>query len=306
MWRTAAPTLLFFVVGVSGQIVFEEQDGRRQSGRFRCAEETVHVEQWTPVDQRPKGLVYIAHGLGEYLWDGYAAAAGAHADNGFLVFGNDHIGHGRSSGERVQIRDFSDHVDCSMAVIRAVMEANPGTPVFIVGQGMGGLIAVHAMLRNPKTFSGAILTNPLLEVHPDFFNGYMFTVIKFMHKLAPDFRLGSVKPAELTSNRSWVRRIRADPLIFKGGLKSQHMYETIAALDRAQQRLGKLAVPVLIQHGKRDRISSIKGSRLIERRAKDATLSVYKGAKHNLFVEKDAIFEKVVEEQKRWLNKRSK
>ena len=56
----------------------------------------------TPPTQVRAG-VFLSHGFGEYVCSAYEEMAQYLCDHGVLVFGHDHIGHGRSSGQRVQV-----------------------------------------------------------------------------------------------------------------------------------------------------------------------------------------------------------
>jgi alpha-beta hydrolase superfamily lysophospholipase len=55
---------------------------------------TIHVHEWVPAGQ-PRGIVQIAHGMGEHAAR-YAHLAETLAGAGFAVYADDHRGHGRS------------------------------------------------------------------------------------------------------------------------------------------------------------------------------------------------------------------
>lgn len=55
---------------------------------------SLHCVMWKP-EGEPIAVLQIAHGMVEYL-ERYAPFAEFLADRGFIVFGHDHIGHGRS------------------------------------------------------------------------------------------------------------------------------------------------------------------------------------------------------------------
>ena len=63
------------------------------------SDDTYFVTYWKPKGMRnPKGLVFICHGFADYFGQCYDGIAEALVQRGYLVFGHDHIGHGRSSG----------------------------------------------------------------------------------------------------------------------------------------------------------------------------------------------------------------
>ena len=70
-----------------------------------------------PVVARPRSphrryVALLVHGYGEHIGR-YDHVAAALVDHGAVVYGLDHIGHGKSGGERVIVEDFDDVVDRS-------------------------------------------------------------------------------------------------------------------------------------------------------------------------------------------------
>ncbi len=74
------------------------------------------------------------------------------AERRVLAFGHDHLGHGHTSGERVQgLSSFHDDYVEPMAahcVTRKKLEGE-GLPMFILGSSMGGLMAVMTAQFSP-------------------------------------------------------------------------------------------------------------------------------------------------------------
>jgi alpha-beta hydrolase superfamily lysophospholipase len=56
--------------------------------------EEVFVYRWAP-DGEPRAVVQVAHGMGEHAAR-YQRLAEALTDRGYVVYANDHRGHGRS------------------------------------------------------------------------------------------------------------------------------------------------------------------------------------------------------------------
>ena len=83
---------------------------------------------WRDADGMPRYVVLLAHGYGEHIGR-YEHVAAALVADGAAVYGLDHIGHGRSDGERVLIDDYDDVLaDLSVVHGRAVAE-HPALPV---------------------------------------------------------------------------------------------------------------------------------------------------------------------------------
>ena len=83
----------------------------------------------------------------ELLTPYYRGVAEAGAKAGFLMFGHDHLGHGRSDGKRAQAEDIGDYVEPMLGHCRKVQDQYPGLPLFIIGHSMGGLVAILSILQ---------------------------------------------------------------------------------------------------------------------------------------------------------------
>ena len=80
----------------------------------------IHVREWVP-DCDINGVVQIAHGINEYIGR-YEHFARYLASKGFVVVGNDHLGHGESvlgpefkykillKGRSANAREISDYI----------------------------------------------------------------------------------------------------------------------------------------------------------------------------------------------------
>jgi alpha-beta hydrolase superfamily lysophospholipase len=86
----------------------------------------ISVSVWR--GSEPRLIVVLAHGYGEHAGR-YDHVARRLAEAGAVVYGPDHIGHGRSDGERVLVQDVGDLVSDLHAVIRQACDELPGLPV---------------------------------------------------------------------------------------------------------------------------------------------------------------------------------
>ena len=75
-----------------------------------------------------------SHGFAEYFCPSYDGIAEALVQSGYLVFGHDHIGHGRSTGQRVQLKSMDDYVQPLLAHVKKVQnDYNKEVPLSIIG-----------------------------------------------------------------------------------------------------------------------------------------------------------------------------
>lgn len=130
---------------------------------------TIHAAQWVP-QGRPRGVVQIVHGVAEHIGR-YDAAARFLCSHGFLVCGEDHLGHGRTASDG-KFGYFAPRGGWELVVrdIRRlrelVGEQHPGVPYFLLGHSMGSFLTRTYLIRWPGTVDGAVLSGTGQEPAP--------------------------------------------------------------------------------------------------------------------------------------------
>jgi alpha-beta hydrolase superfamily lysophospholipase len=109
-----------------------------------------------------RGVVQIAHGLGEHMGR-YAELAEILVRDQFAVYGNDHRGHGMTAAPSGQFGDFGtggfDQLVEDMVSLRVIAkDEHAGTPYFLLGQGMGSFAAQQLILDHSHSINGLILS----------------------------------------------------------------------------------------------------------------------------------------------------
>lgn len=130
---------------------------------FQSSDGTViHGYRWDA--EAPKAAVQIAHGAIEHAmrYDDFANALCA---NGFVVYADDHRGHGRTAGTPDNVAYFGDSdggfsaaVDDLHVLTQRIREENPNLPVFLLGHSMGSLMSRVYASRYGTELAGLILT----------------------------------------------------------------------------------------------------------------------------------------------------
>ncbi len=123
----------------------------------------IFARQWMPETQPPKAVIQIVHGISEYI-DRYAPAARFLADQGYLVVGSDHLGHGRTASGPEEYGFFAEKkgwhtVSADVRRLRTLMgQKYADLPYFMLGHSMGSFLARTYLIDWPGTLTGAIIS----------------------------------------------------------------------------------------------------------------------------------------------------
>ena len=117
---------------------------------------------WEDDELTPIGIVQLTHGMAEHIAR-YDAFASFLASNGFVVCGNDHLGHGKSIDDRYQIGYMGDYngdkrlVDDMHILTKIMKKRNPDIPYFLFGHSMGSFCARIYATHFGEELDGVIL-----------------------------------------------------------------------------------------------------------------------------------------------------
>lgn len=131
----------------------------------RDGESKIHALRYEPdsmPQDGPAGILQIVHGMAEYV-ERYEETAEFFTDRGFVVTGEDHLGHGKTAGDGRPYGYFCKQ-DPATVVVRDVhrlkkmtQELYPQAPYYILGHSMGSYILRNYLCRYGKGIRGAIL-----------------------------------------------------------------------------------------------------------------------------------------------------
>ena len=202
------------------------------------------VREWVP-DSEPRATLVLVHGIAEHSGR-YERTGGLLADAGFHVRAFDVIGHGASGGARVDIDDWSrflGQVESHMAWAR-----EQGLPVILMGQSMGGLMALG------YTLDGRIEPDLLVLSAPALGGGaaWQRALAGAATRIAPTLSMPqSIKGEDLSRDPEVAKAYFSDPLVHTKATTrfGKAMFD---AMDEAIARAGEMDVPTLVLHGGAD------------------------------------------------------
>lgn len=146
----------------------------------------VHAVRWIPEDGAYHVILQITHGMVEYI-ERYRDFAEFLNQQGVMVVGHDHIGHGESVAEQKDWGYFtepnpSDVLVEDMHMLRQLtQEANPGVPYFMLGHSMGSYMLRKYLAIHGEGLRGAIIMGT--GCMPDSITKMGLIVVKILSKL---------------------------------------------------------------------------------------------------------------------------
>ena len=135
------------------------QDFYFQSSAGRTS---IHALKCVP-DSKPRAVVQIAHGIAEHI-ERYRPFMEFLADNGYVVAGNDHLGHGKSIRVPEEQGFFAEkdgwwRVVDDMDKLHDIMSKEyPELPYVLFGHSMGSFLTRTYLIKHPNKYDGVILS----------------------------------------------------------------------------------------------------------------------------------------------------
>lgn len=124
----------------------------------------IFVYKWVPEkDVKVKGIVQIAHGASEHA-KRYESFAEVLTGNGFIVYGNDHRGHGLTAENEDELGHFGDEDGWKLVVedmhelTKIIKEENKKLPIFLFGHSMGSFLSRNYIFLYGNELNGVILS----------------------------------------------------------------------------------------------------------------------------------------------------
>ncbi len=130
-------------------------------GHFTGARGTsLFRQRWRP-EAPARGVLVNLHGLGDHSAL-YPAVVERFTSSGFAVHSPDLRGNGRSPGQRGYISRWGVFREDLRRFLAVVGAEEPGLPVFLLGNSLGGLIVLEYALEYPEGLQGVIAASPPL------------------------------------------------------------------------------------------------------------------------------------------------
>ncbi|CAF1520529.1 unnamed protein product [Adineta steineri] len=247
----------------------------------------------------PSAVIILIHGVAEYSGR-YEHVAHFYNENDIAVVTMDLRGHGLSEGEHVFIpKSHSMFGDIDL-LIEEAQYRYPTCPAILYGHSMGGNLALsYTLHRYPDAsddcpYQAVIVTGPWIRLArllqpPRPINALIRTLCRLNPTLKVPLRFNA---RSITRDENIVDAYNEDPLIRRSAtLSIAHRMGTMATkLDRTAC---KFHIPVLIQHGNADSLTSHKASSKFADRGTNIQFKSWPNCYHELHnePEREKIFQ---------------
>lgn len=258
------------------EVVVQDEDGM-----------AIHTTRWDPRGT-PRSVVQVLHGRAEHAGR-YERLAGTLVDAGFVVYADDHRGHGRT-GEaagglgRMGPGGHNGVLAGVRAVSRQIAADQAGLPVVMLGHSWGSFIAQRYLPRWGVELAGLVLTGTTDRDHRP-----TIVLEDGPNSAFPDSRTAY---DWLSRDEAEVDAYIADPWCGFEAVPDSGEDDgpTAAAIPTASTASIPPGLPILIMNGDADPIGGGAGGRSLADRYRtmgltDVELLVYPDARHELFNE---------------------
>lgn len=259
--------------------------------------ENIFYRKWgfREIGKNPK-IILIIHGLG-YHCHPYKKIMNYLQGDSVLVYAMDLKGHGHSGGIKGVLDSGEENLEDINNMIYEIKKDNPDSKIFLMGPSMGGLYALGYAIHDTSTskISGLILSGPAMRVCTS--RIFQLKSLKIFWLSAFNQRKAGVvlDGRDLMNscrNQAWINLRRTDTLALH--CLSVEYLRKVHEMQRkmmCRTDLASIAIPVLIQHGGKDKIADLKGSFYLKENLIHAPteLIVYPDSYHTLLWDNDSI-----------------
>jgi acylglycerol lipase len=266
---------------------------------------TFFIQGWEP-DREPKAFIALIHGLGEHTTR-YAYVGKAMTDAGFVMAGFDLRGHGKSSGPRGHVSSIDAYMQDICEFLHLMAERYPDIPHFVYGHSLGGVLALVYGVQYGAGLRGVMVTGAALRSALQEQKAKV-VLAKVLGIIMPRMTVSSgLDPATISRDLQIVEAYKNDPLVHDSaslgfGKAALH------AIDLCFAGAKEFPVPLLMIHGKKDKIAYSSGSenfaKLVSEAGGDVTFKLWDDLYHEVHnePEKAEVFKFMIQ----WLDKHLK
>lgn len=292
----------------------------------------IFIGVWDEIEN-PKAVIQMVHGMGEHIGR-YENVANYLNSKGFIVYGDDHRGHGKTAENIDKIGDigrdgFNKIVEDEKYITDMIKRKYPNLPHFICGHSFGSFISQEYLNRYSNDIDGIILCGSALQKGLGPVIGRIVSTTQMLFGLGKKHAYfiarvtgnlfnkkindkSNNKNADvdlwLTSDEEEIEKLRNDKFC-NHTLKVNfyyYMFKGFKTLYKSEKNKNiRKDIPILLIAGKEDPVGNY-GEAVKELEAyykglciENVSLKIYDGKKHELFNELGR--EEIYDDLNNWL-----
>ena len=240
-----------------------------------------------------KGTAVVCHGYYDHVGL-YGYLIGFLLEQGLTVITFDQPGHGLSSGERASIDSFDEYVQVLADVMGHYQSGMPG-PWYLIGQSMGGAIAMEYLARSAgQPFREVVLLAPLIRPANWDTARWAYWLARYTIRSRPRTIVDNAENPEFLS---LMRRDPLAPMV----LPVQWVTAMVRWMKRFESRQALPFEPLVVQGHADETVDWRHNLNVLREKTRPTVLEIPE-ARHHLVNESDLIRQQIFD----WLRPRLK
>ncbi|MCO6451098.1 MAG: lysophospholipase [Caldilineales bacterium] len=260
------------------------------------------LRTWTP-DSAPRAILVIVHGLGEHAGR-YQHVVRLFNERGYVIYGHDHRGFGKSGGKRGDFEDFDDVLRDLDQIVDLARQTYPGLPLGFFAHSLGGMIGTHYLAGyGHNKVNAAIISSPGYGVGPDY-SPFKLTMARVLGRVAPGLSIqsGSHDDYTLSHDPDSKAAYFADD-IYHHTVTIRFVNACLAKAEEAGDLLSTLRMPALVLMGELD--TTINRQAILAATGRcdnDVSFRQYPDCLHEMHNELPELRDPILQDAAEWLN----
>jgi len=257
---------------------------------------TLPLSVWRPQGV-PRAVVLALHGFNDYR-QAFAEVGPFLAAKGIATYAYDQRGFG-ATAQRGIWPGSETLMDDARTVAALLRQAHPGPPLYLLGESMGGAVAMSALAETPEATDGTVLVAAAVWGRATM-NPLQRAALWLLAHSAPGLRLsGRGLGITASDNEAMLRALGEDPLVLRDA-RVDALWGLANLMDRALAAVPGLTTPALVLYGERDEIIPRRPfCRMLAALPASARFAIYPNGYHMLTRDLGAMV--VLEDLATWL-----
>jgi lysophospholipase len=263
----------------------------------------IHYRVFEASQTPAKGIIIVSTGRKEIMRK-YAELAYDLRDSGYTIYLYDHRGQGQSSRLikdplKGYVGKFQDYVDDLKQLVREVVRPAKKEKIYLMAHSMGAAIATRFAIQNPTAVRAIVTSSPMYEAKTGEYSQPMALTLligkgqDYARGRGPNDWTEPFEKNEVTTSRARHayndRELRRNFTLALAGPTNRWVREAILTSYYLKGRMSNLKTPLLLLQPENEIVVNPEVQTELCKKTKYCKLVVLKGAKHEIFMERDQV-----------------